>query len=153
MESSETRVLWNSLVLGRSTGMWCFLCDMLAFSIRTTHLTNFFFIFVSQNQAPEQFVRSAPLSHKADVFSLGNVLYFLLSGHEPFDHLNRIKAERQVRKGLPLPLDESIRNSSHPFDMAVKQAILMCHIRDPSQRPDAQKVAAFLEHALDEYQK
>jgi serine/threonine protein kinase len=108
-------------------------------------------LFHTQWQAPEQFLRSAALTHKADVFSLGNVLYFLLTGNKPFHELNGEKAENEVCKGTHLKIDESILKSRHPFDVSLQMAIDMCRVFDPEERPDAQSVAAFLRKALADY--
>ncbi len=58
--------------------------------------------------APEQIVESAEVDSRADIYSLGCTLYFLLTGHEPFAHLKKtiaiIKAHADQ---LPPPVRQS----------------------------------------------
>ena len=65
--------------------------------------------------APEQ-IRAEPLTHQSDMFSLGVVLYELLTGARPFRGANTIEtleqvlrvtppAPSQVRSELPVPID------------------------------------------------
>jgi serine/threonine protein kinase len=53
--------------------------------------------------APEQ-IRDEPLTHQSDMFSLGVVLYELLSGRRPFRGDTPIETMQQVLGAAPLPL-------------------------------------------------
>ena len=110
-------------------------------------------MFLKQWQAPEQFLESAPLTHKADVYSLGNVLYFLLTGRGPFYGMSSSKAEKEIRKGHRPEIDASILNSTHPFHVSLRKAIDMCMVFDPEKRPDARSVVAFLRNAFADYNR
>jgi eukaryotic-like serine/threonine-protein kinase len=53
--------------------------------------------------APEQ-IRDEPLTHQSDMFSLGVVLYELLSGRRPFRGESPMETMQQVLGATPLPL-------------------------------------------------
>jgi WD40 repeat protein len=55
--------------------------------------------------APEQAL-CEPLDHRADLFSLGSVLYALCTGHEPFAGNSPMAVLRQVCEATPRPIRE-----------------------------------------------
>ncbi|HCO22890.1 MAG TPA: hypothetical protein DIT97_07485 [Gimesia maris] len=57
--------------------------------------------------APEQ-ARGETLDHRADLFSLGSVLYQMASGHPPFRAANTVAVLRRVCEDTPRPLDDVI---------------------------------------------
>ena len=113
--------------------------------IKTYHITPSLF----QWQAPEQYNQTAPLSEKADVYSLGNVLYFLLAADKPFPDMEPDEAFRYIGNGEKLEIkDPAILNSTHPFHVHVMKAMEMCLEHDPAKRPDARNVREFLKPHL-----
>lgn len=56
-----------------------------------------------QYMAPEQ-ARGEPLDHRADLFSLGSVLYFACTGKAPFQGRSMIGIVRSVADDQPIPL-------------------------------------------------
>ena len=106
----------------------------------------------SRYQAPEQYTEERPRTEKIDVWSLGNVLGFLLTNENPFENLSSDSAEEKIEEGEIWKIDDpKVLNSTHPFDVTLLQAMKMCLKFEPSERPSAQEVADFLRDALEEY--
>lgn len=57
--------------------------------------------------APEQ-ARGEPLDHRADLFSLGSVLYTMASGRPPFRASNTLAVLKRVAEDTPRPIPEII---------------------------------------------
>lgn len=57
--------------------------------------------------APEQ-ARGETLDHRADLFSLGSVLYQMVSGRPPFRAINTMAVLKRVCEDTPRPLDDVI---------------------------------------------
>jgi eukaryotic-like serine/threonine-protein kinase len=92
--------------------------------------------------APEQALDSSAVDARADLYSLGATLYFLLAGHPPFpvDDLNRKMAQKQLMDPHPIHL----LRTDVPLELSAVIQRLMS--RDPADRyPDATAVAAALE--------
>jgi hypothetical protein len=94
--------------------------------------------------APEQ-ARGEPIDHRADLFSLGSVLYALCTGVPPFRGSSAIDVLLQVSNETPAPIRE--QNPNVPVWLEALIARLLA--KDPAQRfQSAAEVAALLEGYL-----
>ncbi len=83
--------------------------------------------------APEQ-VLGAAVDHRADLFSLGSVLYFMCSGKLPFDAPSSTAVLHRVIDKEPPPLPASVP----PW---LAEIITALHAKEPAQRiPSAREV-------------
>ena len=93
--------------------------------------------------APEQ-IAAQTTDEKADLFSIGTVLYELATGKLPFAGPNAADIARAVVEGKPIS-----PKSVHPqIDKAVLAVLGACLFKDPFERPkDAKAVAEMIERA------
>lgn len=98
-------------------------------------------------RSPEEYEYS-PQTEKVDVYSFGNVLYYVLTGKYAFENEKSTKAQKLVKEGARPHISSSIRKSTDPFDRAMIEAIEMCWIQDPKNRASAREVQKFVLSAL-----
>jgi serine/threonine protein kinase len=79
--------------------------------------------------APEQ-ARGEALDHRADLFSLGSVLYTMCTGRPPFRAANTLSVLRRVSEDVPRPIRET--NPEIPEWLAEVVTKLMA--KDPTER-------------------
>jgi eukaryotic-like serine/threonine-protein kinase len=82
-----------------------------------------------QYMAPEQ-ARGEPLDHRADLFSLGSVLYFACTGKAPFQGHTTIGIVRSVADDAPIPLAR-LNPDVPPWLVAI---IAKLHAKAPADR-------------------
>jgi hypothetical protein len=94
--------------------------------------------------APEQ-AAGGPIDHRADLFSLGSVLYELCTGHPAFRAPGTVAVIRRVCDDTPRPLREANPDVPAPLSRLVERL----HAKSPADRPaSAAEVADRLEALL-----
>jgi serine/threonine protein kinase len=97
---------------------------------------------------------SALYEMQIDIYSLGNLFYLLLTDQWPWDDVGSGSAdsERTVKKriihGERATIPDEIATSSHPVDVVLQKALVMCQEHEPSERATAAQVATFLQVTL-----
>ncbi|OWK43586.1 bifunctional serine/threonine-protein kinase/formylglycine-generating enzyme family protein [Fimbriiglobus ruber] len=99
--------------------------------------------------SPEQ-ARGDQLDHRADIYSLGSVLYVMLTGRPPFRALNTLAVLKRVAEDKPRPIQEIIPEvPSWLCDIISK-----LHAKNPAERfQSASEVAEVLSTCLTELQQ
>jgi serine/threonine protein kinase len=92
--------------------------------------------------APEQ-AYGYMVDHRADLFSLGSVLYTLLSGKPPFPDGTADQVMRSVTREMPTPLEELVPDAPHWFC----EIIAKLHAKEPEDRiQSAREVVELMEN-------
>lgn len=79
--------------------------------------------------APEQF-DSKTVDQRADLFSLGSVLYLLCTGFVPYDGDNIVQLIKKLADGRPKPISAVRSDVPRWFE----QLIARCHVKNPAGR-------------------
>ncbi|HEY1252546.1 MAG TPA: CHASE domain-containing protein [Thermoanaerobaculia bacterium] len=82
--------------------------------------------------APEGMTDPGKIDVRADIFALGAVGYFLLTGASPFPGRTAIEVFQRERQGPPRPLAQAAK---HPVPPALEAAILACLSLKKEDRP------------------
>ena len=94
--------------------------------------------------APEQ-AKGERVDHRADLFSLGSVLYTMVTGRPPFRAENSLAVLKRVADETPRPIEEIIPETPE----WLRAIIAKLHARDPANRfQSAAEVADLLEQCL-----
>jgi eukaryotic-like serine/threonine-protein kinase len=87
--------------------------------------------------SPEQATNSQPLDARSDIYSLGAVAYYLLTGKPPFDAGNAIEAIIAHARDPVIPASQI--HDEVPADLDA--VVLRCLAKDPMERfPDAESL-------------
>lgn len=92
--------------------------------------------------SPEALIDANSVDHKCDLYALGAVGYFLLTGSAPFSGRNAVEVCAHHLHTIPVP--PSTR-SGRPVPRELETLLLKCLEKDPSKRPSS---AASLELAF-----
>ncbi len=96
--------------------------------------------------APEQ-IFDGDTGPAADLYALGCVAYWLLSGLRPFEAAERSELLRQHAQVTPPPLAE---RATQPIPPALDAVVMACLAKDPASRPhDADELSDRLARSLD----
>ncbi|MCL6646463.1 MAG: serine/threonine protein kinase, partial [Dehalococcoidia bacterium] len=88
--------------------------------------------------APEQ-VRGEPADHRADIFSLGCLLYEMLAGVRAFARDTPVETMSAILKAEPPPLDRT----DAPVRPALERIVRRCLEKQPSERFQSARDLAF----------
>jgi len=86
--------------------------------------------------SPEQIRRDPKISFSTDIYSLGSVLYELLTGKPPFDSDKVYEILEMVENQEPVKPSEI---SKYPVPEVLENLCLQCLNKDPSKRPASMK--------------
>lgn len=101
-----------------------------------------------KNRSPEEY-NYDPQSEKVDVYSFGNILYLLLQEETPFYDVGVKTARKEVQRGNRPPLYADLWNSTDPAIQAMKEAMILCHIHNQTERATMQQVESLLKSKLE----
>jgi len=109
-------------------------------------------------RSPEEIINEGNVTSKVDVYSIGNLLFQLLTTREPWNHLeHQIPITSDIEKqkidgGLPL-IPDAFVNSEDPAIQAIYIAMLSCFIFDPKERPSSREVTNKLKKAIEKIEE
>lgn len=83
-----------------------------------------------------------------DVYALGNIFYMLLQGDWPFYDVPQQVAMELVKNGTRPSVYADIWFSTDPVDVALKEAMIMCHEQNATERATARTVEEYLIRAM-----
>ena len=84
--------------------------------------------------SPEQINRDPEISYSTDIYSLGSVLYELLTGQPPFDSDKTYEILDMVQNQQPARPSEI---SKYPVPKVLETLCLKCLRKDPAERPES----------------
>mmetsp|Transcript_31976 Transcript_31976/g.72435 ORF Transcript_31976/g.72435 Transcript_31976/m.72435 type:complete len:196 (+) Transcript_31976:720-1307(+) len=110
-----------------------------------------------QQERPSDGLSSGVLDETIDVYALGNILYKIAVGRSPWKHdfgdkINtpeiKGKIARAKIRGAKPKVPPDVKESAEPGVRSVLTAMERCYRNDPSKRPTARELAAYLRGEL-----
>jgi serine/threonine protein kinase len=101
------------------------------------------------NRSPEEYAYEGE-SEKVDVYSLGNLFFTILQGEWPFENEASDDARAKVMNGTRPAIYDDLWHSTDPVNVALKEAMILCHTHDPTERPTARYIENFFRHKMNE---
>jgi serine/threonine-protein kinase len=93
--------------------------------------------------APEVILGEGEVDRRADVYAIGCVAYFLLTGERVFDGATPMKVMMQHVHEVPTPPSQ---RTESPIPCAIDDVVVACLHKDPARRPrDASALLAMVE--------
>eukprot|EP00546_Thalassionema_frauenfeldii_P002611 CAMPEP_0178932348 /NCGR_PEP_ID=MMETSP0786-20121207/22536_1 /TAXON_ID=186022 /ORGANISM="Thalassionema frauenfeldii, Strain CCMP 1798" /LENGTH=490 /DNA_ID=CAMNT_0020609567 /DNA_START=100 /DNA_END=1569 /DNA_ORIENTATION=+ len=105
-------------------------------------------------RSPEEIKNASFVNEKADVYALGNVLFQILTRHQPWTwlepngRLSLPQIAKQKEKGIIPHFPEKIVRSGKVAHVALYHGILACYRSDPYKRPTAYQLVEGFQKAL-----
>lgn len=96
--------------------------------------------------APEQVLAVTTIDERADIYALGCVAYWLLSGHTLFDIERPLAMAVAHVKAAPMPLS---RRTEMPIPKDLEAVIMQCLEKEPARRPATAETLATMLLACD----
>lgn len=101
------------------------------------------------NRSPEEYTYQGE-SEKVDVYSLGNLFFSILQGEWPFENEASDDAKAKVMNGTRPAIYDDLWHSTDPVNVALKEAMILCHTHDPLERPSARYIETFFRLKMNE---
>jgi len=114
--------------------------------------------WISEYQSPEEMLERE-LNEKVDVFALGGLFYFILTGHSPYDGCEAPEVAKRIASGafpdpktLILVAEEAKASPNntleHPATKALMKAINLAWQYNPENRATASNISSFLDYRI-----
>lgn len=94
------------------------------------------------NRSPEEYLYRGE-TEKVDIYSLGNLFFTILQGEWPFEDDHSADAVAKVVNGTRPAIYNDLWYSEDPVNIALKEAMILCHTHDPLERPSARYIESF----------
>ena len=94
-------------------------------------------------RSPEEYAYGEE-TEKIDIYSLGNVIYTILTDEIPFEGGDRKKLPKEIKKGARAEIPANILSSVDHVDVVLRTIIGQCWQQQPEDRPRARALADYL---------